>query len=364
MPFFEEMGSSRMDSDSESNQQRSNRLGLFEASSNELPGLVGRLAPSPTGAQHLGNARTYLIAWLAARMQGATLLLRIEDLDTPRTKAWAFQQAEVDLRWLGLDWDIGPGSEPIGFPKLVQSQRIDRYREILEELKRLELIYPCTCTRSDIEEAQSAPHESLLDGAVYPGTCSSRNVAGAELLTANQVRFAWRLRMPDRVMKWEDRFAGSQSAQLQEDLGDFIVARSNGQPAYQLAVVVDDHDMKVTQVVRGDDLIPSTFRQWVLYDALEWERPAMYHLPLVVGTDGKRLAKRHGDTRLSSLREAGIPPETVLGYLAYLSGIVSNPHPIAPKELLRTANLADLSRNRLVFDSQNAITFFQNIMKR
>ncbi|MFO0011920.1 MAG: tRNA glutamyl-Q(34) synthetase GluQRS [Planctomycetota bacterium] len=284
-----------------------------------------RLAPSPTGAQHVGNARTFLVAWLDARCSGAELLLRIEDLDTPRTKSWASGQIIEDLQWLGLDWDRQVPHA---------SQRIDRYAEILDRLRRDGCLYPCTCTRSEIEMAASAPHESVLDGAVYPGTCRARQGDSENLLNEQGTRYAWRFRVASGIRTWNDRLQGEQSLDPSQLLGDFIVGRNDSPAAYQLAVVVDDHDQGVTRVVRGDDLIYSTFRQLALCSALDWPAPEYFHVPLVVGTDGKRLAKRHGDTRLASLREQKVAPERLLGYLAWSLGWVPRGVSLTARELL------------------------------
>lgn len=326
--------------------------------------VIGRLAPSPTGAQHLGNARTFLLAWWLARSASGKLFLRIEDLDTPRIKPWATGQAIEDLKWLGIDWDHIPhsnrslksGSADEAY--WIQSNRTQRYTEVLDRLKALEAIYPCTCTRSDIEASQSAPHELVpsniegaaqLDGVVYPGTCSSRCVRDAEQLDAKQQKYAWRFRLSSQSKHWTDQFAGIQElSNPQQKLGDFVVARSSGSPAYQIAVVVDDHDMGVNQVVRGADLIYSTYRQLAIYELLSWTPPSYYHFPLVVGPDGKRLAKRHGDTRLSLYREQGVTPERVIGFLAYRSGWIDREESITARELLSIDLLSRQSSDVLV----------------
>jgi glutamyl-tRNA synthetase len=300
---------------------------------------AARLAPSPTGAQHVGNARTFLLAWLSARTRGLRVLLRIEDIDSPRVKPWAAEQAVDDLRWLGLDWDAGP---------IVQTTRLGVYRDLLAELQRRELVYPCTCTRSDVEAAASAPHVGQ-EGPVYPGTCRPRTVADAETLGAKP--FAWRFRVPESVgvMTYTDLVAGPQSCDVAKDLGDFVVGKMDGSPAYQLAVVADDHEMGVAEVLRGDDLIPSTFRQLLLYDALGWSPPAFCHVPLVIGLDGRRLAKRHGDTRLSVLREAGVPPERLIGLLAWSCGLQPTKSAIAARDLLAGLDLHRVPPSPFVF---------------
>jgi glutamyl-tRNA synthetase len=283
--------------------------------------LVTRFAPSPTGAQHVGNARTYLITWLLARQAGGRVALRVEDIDSPRVKPGAADEALADLRWLGLDWDGGP---------VVQTQRLPLYEAALSRLQAQELVYPCTCTRSDIEQAASAPHHDGRE-VPYPGTCASRSVADAAALADRP--FAWRFRVAV-VPAFTDGFRGTVRLTPEQVGGDFVVWKSLGTPAYQLAVVVDDADQVVTTVVRGDDLIPSTPRQLMLYRALGLMPPEFVHVPLVVGPDGRRLAKRHGDTRLKALREAGVRAEQVVGLLAWSCGWLPEPTPITAAELL------------------------------
>lgn len=299
--------------------------------------LRGRLAPSPTGAQHVGNARTYLVAWLSARAQGGSVLLRIEDIDSPRVKAGAADQALEDLRWLGLDWD----GEPV-----VQTQRLPLYSAALQRLRRAELVYPCTCTRTDIAAAASAPHAEH-EGPTYPGTCAHRSAAAAAALSAARTPFAWRFRVHDSPA-FTDGFLGETHVDLRSLGGDFVVWKSAGTPAYQLAVVVDDADMGITEVIRGDDLVPSTPRQLLLYRALGFAPPRFAHVPLVVGEDGRRLAKRHGDTRLSALREAGTTPESLLGLLAWSCGWLAAPQPVSARELVPLFQLRAIPRTPFV----------------
>lgn len=287
----------------------------------------GRLAPSPTGAQHIGNARTFLIAWLEARSVGGEIILRIEDIDSPRVKPGAAQQALDDLRWLGLDWD-GEVTR--------QTQRLVLYQKAFQHLRKQELIYPCTCSRADVERAASAPHAGQ-EGPPYPGTCAQRRTADAELL--GTATYCWRFRTTNcPPIRFDDRFCGPVTMDPGQ-LGDFVVWKSTGAPAYQLAVVVDDHDQGITDVARGDDLLPSTPRQILLYEALGWQLPCFTHVPLVVGPDGRRLAKRHGDTRLDSLRKAGVKSEALIGLLAHSCGWLEKPEPISPRELLQHAAL-------------------------
>jgi glutamyl-tRNA synthetase len=274
-----------------------------------------RLAPSPTGALHLGNARTFLVNWLLARQQGWRVLLRIEDLDGPRVKRGADQEAIEDLRWLGLDWDEGP---------VYQSRRAGEYRRAVEALLASGQAYPCICTRKEVELAASAPHAE--DGAaVYPGTCRDRFASVEDARRAAGGREpAIRFRVAERaIVEWRDQVRGEMRCDVPRELGDFVIAKADGTAAYQLAVVVDDAAMGVTHVVRGDDLIDSTPRQILVYRALGHAAlvPVYFHVPLVVGADGRRLAKRHGDTRLSYYRSRGVTAERLLALLGRWIGV-------------------------------------------
>jgi glutamyl-tRNA synthetase len=303
--------------------------------------VIGRLAPSPTGAQHVGNARTYLIAWLSARSQGGSIRLRIEDIDSPRVKPNAKELIIEDLRWLGLDWDDEP---------LIQSSRIAAYENALDTLKKGELVYPCTCTRSDVAAAASAPHIEH-EGPTYPGTCAQRSVADAAILLQQGKPFAWRFRV-QHTPAFVDRMLGLQELDLTRLGGDFVVWKSAGTPAYQLAVVVDDAAMGITEVIRGDDLIPSTPRQLLLYQSLGYRAPTFAHVPLVVGEDGRRLAKRHGDTRLATLREQCIKPEAFIGVLAWSCGWLDRPEPLSARELLSHFQLHTIPHEPFVWSDE------------
>lgn len=326
---------------------------------------MARLAPSPTGAQHLGNARTFLLAYWSARASGAKLILRIEDIDSPRVKSWASRQAIEDLQWLGIEWDG---------PPVIQTQRSERYQEVLEKLIERDLVYPCVCSRRDIEAAASAPHElsrpapadpsapreaqdsvssrcqpagpttpgpyrealpdenatqsfpfdlrSALasETVVYPGTCTPWRRGQS---TPEPPDMCWRFRTHDGEMVLHDCVAGTVACDVANSLGDFPVTRKGGEAAYQLAVVIDDADAGVTEVVRGDDLLLSTFRQWQLIEALGLSRPQYAHVPLVVGKDGRRLAKRHGDTRLSTYRQEGLDPAAIVRWAARSAGLIA-----------------------------------------
>ncbi len=294
--------------------------------------MVGRLAPSPTGALHLGNARTFLLAWLSVRSRGGTLLLRVEDIDGPRVKPGAAQQAIDDLHWLALDHD--------GLP-VVQSERLASHAAAAERLRARGAAYPCVCTRSEVEDAASAPHERDDDGPVYPGTCRGRFVDLADARARTGRDAALRCRVDVTAVPFADRFAGPQPGRVR---GDFVVQKRDGGPAYQLAVVVDDAAHGVNEVLRADDLQPSTPRQLLLYDALALRAPAFVHVPLVVGGDGLRLAKRHGDTSLRHLRSRGVTAERLIGYLAFLCGLRPRGVECTPRELLRDFALAKVPR--------------------
>ncbi len=298
----------------------------------------GRFAPTPTGPLHLGNARTALLSWLDARARGGSYLMRVEDLDRPRVRAGLEARLLDELRWLGLDWDEGPD---VGGPQgpYRQSERGDRYREALERLRGAGLAYPCFCSRAEVAAAAQAPHGPGDDGPRYPGTC--RDLSGGERAERARRRApAWRFRVPEGAVTFDDGVHGPRSVEVAAGVGDFVVARADGVPAYQLAVAVDDAAMEVTDVVRGDDLLPSTARQILLFRALRLPVPRFAHVPLVVGPDGERLAKRHGALSLGELRERGADPRSVCGLLASLSGLAPPGSRCSPRELVAGFTLA------------------------
>ena len=253
----------------------------------------GRIAPTPTGLLHIGHARTFLIAQERCHDAGGTLLYRNENLDTARCKHEFHTAALEDCRWLGLKWE----GEPVN-----QSDRKDQYKEAFEKLKLAGHLYPCTCTRKDIQEASTAPHSE--EGEIlYPGTCRQA-VATPENQPAN-----WRFRVPEgNVIEFQDGHFGPQRFVAGRDFGDFPVWQKNSDPSYQLAVVVDDAAMGITEVVRGADLLISTARQLLLYDALKLTPPAFFHCELMCDETGQRLAKRHDALSLQSLRAQGKSP--------------------------------------------------------
>lgn len=303
---------------------------------------VTRLAPSPTGALHLGNARTFLANWLLARQAGWQILLRIEDLDGPRVRRGADQAAIDDLRWIGLDWDQGP---------LYQSQRQAIYDAAVDRLLASGAAYPCVCTRRDARLAAAAPHDEDAAG-IYPGTCRGRFATIQDAAQHAGRAPAIRFRVPSGMVEFVDQFRGPVRIDTQRTLGDCVIRKADGTAAYQLAVVVDDAAANVSQVVRGDDLINSTAWQLLLYDALHLPgpRPQYTHLPLVVGADGRRLAKRHGDTRLSHYRDQGVPAQRVLALLAQWLGMPGT-QPKTAGDLISTFDLARVSRQPIVLDA-------------
>lgn len=307
----------------------------------------GRLAPSPTGALHLGNVRTFLLAWLSLRAQGGRVILRIEDLDGPRVKPESLAQLIDDLRWLGFDWDEGPdvGGD---FGSYVQTERLPRYEQALAQLRSAGLVYPCVCTRGDIQRAASAPHPGE-EGPRYPETCRGRFVDAAEAASVSGRAPAWRFRVPEAPQTFHDQFHGDVTCDVAAQVGDFVVWKGSGTPAYQLAVVVDDLAMEITEVVRGDDLLASTPRQHLLYAALGGRPPLTWHVPLVVGTDGLRLAKRHGDTRVASFREQGVGPERIVGLLAAWSGLRPDGAVCTPRDLIADFDWSRVPRERVTW---------------
>jgi len=312
----------------------------------------GRLAPSPTGALHLGNARSFLIAWLSARQQGGSIILRMEDLDHPKIKPGAAQEALDDLRWLGLDWDEGPDKGGPHEP-YVQSRRADRYCEALQRLVDQGLVYACTCSRKDVEAGQRAPHPGE-EGPRYPGACRGRWASYDEAAAAlPEGRLpAWRFSAPDREVAFVDSFHGPQKQNVQAVDGDFVIARRPDGAGYQLAVVVDDAAMGVTEVVRGDDLLASTHRQLLLHEALGLTPPRYVHAPLVTGPDGRRLAKRHGDTRIAHIRARRVRPERVVGLLAHWCGWAQWGEELTPGQLLARFRLDLIPKNPIVVDQR------------
>ncbi|MCB9844776.1 MAG: tRNA glutamyl-Q(34) synthetase GluQRS [Phycisphaeraceae bacterium] len=301
-----------------------------------------RLAPSPTGALHLGNARTFLINWALARQRGWRIVLRIEDLDTPRVKSESIAQTIDILRWLGIDWDDGP---------LIQSEEPGPAHEAMSRLAHAGEAYPCALTRAQIEAAASAPQEGVHEPH-FP----------IELRPAlSPVRFDrpdtnWRFAAPSGAIEFHDEVYGTTRVDVAGTVGDFVIWTKRGQPSYQLAVVVDDARQGVTHVVRGSDLLESTARQILLYRALGLGPPPhSIHLPLVVGADGLRLAKRHGDTRLAQYRDRGADPQRIIGLIAAWSGVGDPLHPreITADTFMRAFDLRTMPRGNVTFREED-----------
>ncbi|MDE7347265.1 MAG: tRNA glutamyl-Q(34) synthetase GluQRS [Muribaculaceae bacterium] len=301
---------------------------LNNSTTQQLP--TGRFAPSPSGRMHLGNIYTALLSWLSVKSRDGKWILRIEDLDPQRSKMEHALMIEDDLKWLGLEWDEG-GLENYG-PNgpYIQSLRHNLYEEALEKLKASGLCYPCKCTRADILASQ-APHES--DGrVVYKGTCrpdvipsSYKEVPGA----------AVRLAVTDEEITFVDRICGPQTVNLARHCGDFIVRRGDGAWSYQLAVVVDDALMGVTEVMRGDDLLLSAAQQIYLYRLLGYVPPEFAHVPLVCNEEGRRLSKRDKSLSMEYLRQH-YTPEEVIGMAAHRAGLIPSPHSVSLQELIQS----------------------------
>jgi len=301
---------------------------------------VTRLAPSPTGALHLGNLRTFLINWAMARRGGWAIVMRLEDLDGPRIKPGAIEATIDSLRWVGLDWDG---------PICVQSHDLKPYAEAMRRLVQLGRTYPCELTRSEIDAAASAPHgregETCFPAALRPSTMPG------EFGDANT---SWRFVVDDRAVEFVDAFVGPVVRHPGQECGDFVIWTKRAQPAYQLAVVVDDARQGVTDVVRGDDLIDSAARQMLLIESLSLGAPPAYaHLPLVVGEDGRRLAKRHGDTRLDHYRSMGATPERLIGLIGFWCGLSPERSTMSMDEFRDAFDLSTIPRERTVFTHED-----------
>ncbi|MCC8195177.1 MAG: tRNA glutamyl-Q(34) synthetase GluQRS [Deltaproteobacteria bacterium] len=309
----------------------------------------GRLAPSPTGFLHLGNAWAFWMAWLDARSRGGECVLRFEDIDPARARPEYAEAVARDLAWLGLDWDYGPGAgngkeNPDIF---LQSRRAARYRDALNFLRARGLVYPCYCTRKELRDIAGAPHVDDA-GAPYPGTCRRLTDAEKKRLEAAGRSHSLRLLCPEKTpWRFTDALMGDREMTLEQCGGDFALRRSDGVFAYQLAVVVDDITMGVTTVVRGKDIQVSTPRQLYLYSLFGVTPPRYAHLPLVTDETGARLAKRHASLTLASLRDAGVWPETILGWLAAASGMRKEFAPLRAREAIKDFSFAAVGAENL-----------------
>lgn len=304
--------------------------------------VVGRFAPSPTGIMHAGNIFSALICWLIVRLQGGRIVLRIEDLDGTRSRVEFADRIQRDFEALGLTWDEGP---------YYQNTEGGRYRALIDRLERHGLVYPCFCTRADLQAA-SAPHAGEMQ--VYAGTCrnltaeqraerlAERRAGFARKEDADAYRPALRVRCDDRVISFDDFFQGMFSCRLDEECGDFVVARSDGGASYQLAVVADDAAQGVNCIVRGCDLLPVTPQQIYLQRLLGYETPAYAHIPLLVDGGGVRLAKRHKSAHYDELLARYGSPQKVLGHICALAGLSETTEPLTPEELLARYTLESL----------------------
>lgn len=309
-----------------------------------------RFAPSPTGALHLGNARTALVNWLHARSRGGTLVLRIEDTDAGRNTPAAEAALLEDLRWLGLDWDEGPD---VGGPHAPyrQSERADRYRQLGERLQSEGRAYPCFCAPEQLRAAREAARAAGEDWR-YPGTCRALSVEGASRRRGAGEAAALRYRAAEDSSwpSFHDGLRGETGAGG-GSVEDFVLVRADGVPVYQFAVVADDHDMAIDHVIRGQDHLSNTPRQLLLYEALGWTPPRFTHVPLVLGADRSRLSKRHGATSVGEMRRAGILPEALTNYLALLGWAPPEEREVlTPEELLAAWRLDALSSTNVAFD--------------
>ena len=298
--------------------------------------VVGRFAPTPSGRMHLGNVFAALIAWLSVRSQGGSLVLRMEDLDTERTKAEYAQILREDLLWLGLDWDTEMSP---------QSERSAVYTRYFEKLLDEGLLYPCYCTRSQLHSV-NAPH--LSDGTyVYPGTCAA--LTDGQRAAMGRAP-AWRVRVPDRQWTVEDLAQGTFRQNLKDDCGDFVVRRADGVYVYQLAVTVDDGEAGVTEVVRGLDLLGSAPRQMYLQELFGFSHPQYAHVPMLLAPDGRRLSKRDRDLDLGVLRGC-LPPEALIGSLAAAAGLIDRSEPVSARELTGEFCWSRLKKDSIFLDS-------------
>ena len=302
---------------------------------------VGRLAPSPTGLLHLGHARTFLLAFWHVRARAGRLLMRMEDLDGPRAEMRFADAALADLEWLGLDWDG---------PTFLQSTELLRLNAALDALIETGKAYPCVCSRGDIRSAQSAPHAGSPE-ARYPGTCRGRYASLAEAERISGRAAGARLLVPEGSTIIEDGVAGTSTWDVARDVGDFLIAKRDKAPAYQLAVVVDDHAQGVNEVLRGADLLPSAARQWHVQNALGLSHPAWFHVPLVTDASGRRLAKREADLSLAELRAGGTDPRAIVAWAARSAGIAVRER-VTATEVTPLFELAALPKEPVLLEAE------------
>ena len=302
--------------------------------------VCGRYAPSPTGPLHFGNLRTALIAWLQARLANGRFILRIEDIDLPRTRPGSAEEIVHDLKWLGLDWDEGPDVSGQHAP-YTQSERFELYQTAIEYLIKQNKLFTCTCSRKDITQAASAPHEPNRR-LIYPGTC--RPAESSIISTSSKQQTSLRFICPEKHIEFNDVILGKKNYTLHQEVGDFVIKRADGLYSYHLAVVLDDALMGVSDIVRGSDLIDSTAQQILLYQAFGFPIPKHWHIPLVMDeTTGKRLAKRDGALSISHYREQGIDAPTLIGMLAASLNLVEKDSRLSARELLSELTIEQLT---------------------
>jgi len=300
----------------------------------------GRYAPSPTGHLHLGNARTALLAYWQVKSQNGQFVMRTEDLDSQRSRP-EFVQANLDeLRWLGLSWDEGTDSGGPYAPYL-QSERFGLYQRALGTLQASNRLFECYLSRKDLQGVASAPHGS---GAFYGEEQRKLNERVKVQKQREGKTPSLRFLVEPQTLTFYDEILGDVTLNPAEDTGDFVVRRADGEWAYQLAVVVDDMAMNITHVLRGDDLLPSTGAQLLLYEALKADPPMFAHVPLLLDTDGSRLAKRRGSLTLTALKEAGVKPKRVVGLLALTLGLLERPQEAHIEDFARTFRLETIRR--------------------
>ncbi len=319
--------------------------------------ICGRLAPSPTGFLHLGNAWAFFLAWLGARSGGGQLILRMEDIDPVRSRGEYAAAIMEDLQWLGLNWDG---------EVYTQSRRLGLYEQAIAGFAAEDLVYPCYCTRRELRELASAPHlaapggqaDGVGDlGAPYSGVC--RNLTAAQRAGMEEAGrgSCLRLRYPERDVAIKDLVLGKRVFKGEHSGGDFALRRSDGVFAYQLAVSVDDAAMGVTQVVRGRDILASTPRQLYLLELLHAPRPEYAHLPLILDQEGQRLAKRHNSLRLASLRAKGVSAAQIIGWLAWLAGLQDSARSAKPSEFLPSFSFRRLPQEDILLRGERLPEF-------
>jgi glutamyl-tRNA synthetase len=315
------------------------------------PGVRVRFAPSPTGSLHVGGARTALFNWLYARNRGGAFILRIEDTDQERSTEASYEAILRGLQWLGLDWDEGPGQGGPCGPYL-QSERLEIYRDALAGLRETDAVYPCFCTAEELEQRAEAVKATggVWDG--YDGRCRALPAAEAHQRVAAGEPCGWRLRVPrDGATYWEDLVVGKREFQ-NAVLSDRVVAKADGFPTYNFAVVVDDHTMGITHVLRGDDHVSNTPFQLLIFRALGWKPPKFGHLPMILGPDRKRLSKRHGATSVQDFQGLGILPDAMVNHLALLGWSIgaSGDEVLDRASLIKKFSLKKVNSSPAAFD--------------